>query len=144
MGFDSVLYFINTIFHIFHYFEYVKRYRYIPSADIVFPFQVNWVKETTPTNNPLLISTNEDIQSNHVVEGHNKYDIRRTVNNNREQYQLIIRALTENDAGKYKCQIRLSNLNYQQWPRKSGLLTVQSKLQVFIHIPHVHHNYPNF
>lgn len=86
---------------------------------------VSWIKETTPTNTPLQISTNEDILQNYQVEGHNKYDVIRTVNNNREQYQLVIRALTENDAGNYNCQIRLTNLNYKQWPRKTASLTVQ-------------------
>lgn len=89
--------------------------------------KVSWIKETTPTNTPLQISTNEDILQNYQVEGHNKYDVIRTVNNNREQYQLVIRALTENDAGNYNCQIRLTNLNYKQWPRKTASLTVQSK-----------------
>lgn len=91
-----------------------------PSAEL------QWVKHTTPTGNPQLISTNDHIAGiQYEVDGHRKYDIRRTVTNNREQYQLIIRALTENDAGLYKCQIRLANQNYKTWPSKFGHLTVQ-------------------
>ncbi|XP_052073260.1 lachesin-like [Mytilus californianus] len=87
--------------------------------------ELQWVKRTTPSGTPLLISSNENIHINDVVEGHPKYYIRKSAYNNRELYQLIIRALTETDAGYYSCMIRLSNQNYLQWPKKLGLLTVQ-------------------
>ncbi|CAG2198604.1 unnamed protein product [Mytilus edulis] len=62
---------------------------------------LQWVKQTTPSGTPLLISSNEKIHVNDVVEGHPKYYVRKSVINNRELYQLVIRALTENDAGSY-------------------------------------------
>lgn len=92
---------------------------------------LQWIKQTTPSGTPLLISSNEKIHVNDVVEGHSKYYVKKTVYNNKEQYQLVIRALTENDAGYYTCMIKLANQNYLQWPKKLGLLTVLSEQMIF-------------
>jgi hypothetical protein len=85
------------------------------------------MKKTTPTGDPFLISIDEYVKVGTVVEGKRKYDVVKIQNNNREQFQLIIRSLTETDAGDYTCQIYLPNQNYKQWPKKIGHLTVQSK-----------------
>ena len=90
------------------------------------------MKKTTPTGNPFLISTDENVKIGTVVEGKRKYDVVKIRNNNREQFQLIIRSLTETDSGDYTCQIYLPNQNYKKWPQKIGHLTVQS---MFPHSP---------
>ena len=84
------------------------------------------MKKTTPTGNPFHISTDENVKVGTVVEGKRKYDVVKIRNNNREQFQLIIRSLTETDSGDYICQIFLQNLNHKKWPKKIGRLTVQS------------------
>ena len=89
------------------------------------PAALQWVKKTTPTGNPFLISTDENVKVGTVVEGKRKYDVVKIRNNNREQFQLIIRSLTETDSGDYTCQIYLPNQNYKKWPQKIGHLTVQ-------------------
>ena len=81
----------------------------------------------TPSGNPLLISDGENIKINVIVDGQRKYEVVKTSRNNRDQYQLVIRGLTEVDSGDYKCQIYLPNQNYLEWPSKIGHLTVQSE-----------------
>ena len=76
---------------------------------------------------PLHISTDENVKIDTMVDGKSKYDVVKTRNNTREQFQLIIRSLTETDSGNYTCQIYLANQNYKDWPQKTGNLTVQSK-----------------
>ena len=56
-----------------------------------------------------------------------KYRMATKSNGRRITYMLIIRYLTEEDAGSYICSIRIQGLAYTQWPKKIGLLTVQSK-----------------
>ena len=84
------------------------------------------MKKTTPTGNPFHISTDENVKVGTVVEGKRKYDVVKIQNNNRQQFQLIIRSLTETDSGDYTCQIRIPNQIYTTWPKKIGHLTVQS------------------
>lgn len=89
------------------------------------PASVQWVKDDTPSGYPLQISNNEEIKEEKIVDGKRKYDVVRTVRNNREQYQLVIRQLQETDSGAYRCQIYLPNQNYKEWPFKFGNVTVQ-------------------
>ncbi|CAC5416127.1 unnamed protein product [Mytilus coruscus] len=89
------------------------------------PAQLQWIKLTTPTGLPQHISSDESVRIDEVVEGRRKYDVVKYRSNNREMYQLIIRSLTETDAGNYTCQIYLPNQNYKEWPQKLGSLTVQ-------------------
>lgn len=89
------------------------------------PAQLQWIKQTTPTGLPQHISSDESVRIDEVVEGRRKYDVVKYRSNNREMYQLIIRSLTETDAGNYTCQIYLPNQNYKEWPQKLGSLTVQ-------------------
>ncbi|CAC5416124.1 unnamed protein product [Mytilus coruscus] len=89
------------------------------------PAQLQWIKQTTPTGLPQHISSGETVRIDEVVEGRRKYDVVKYRTNNHDIYQLIIRSLTETDAGNYRCQIYLPNQNYMEWPKKLGRLTVQ-------------------
>ncbi|OPL33545.1 lachesin, partial [Mytilus galloprovincialis] len=89
------------------------------------PAQVQWIKQTTPTGDPKHISSNETVLIDEVVEGQRKYDLVKYGSNDSDIYQLIVRSLTETDAGNYTCQIYLPNQNSTEWPRESGSLTVQ-------------------
>ncbi|XP_052060075.1 lachesin-like isoform X2 [Mytilus californianus] len=89
------------------------------------PAQLQWIKQITPSGLPGYISSDETVRVDYVVEGRRKYDVVKYRSNNREMYQLIIRSLTETDAGNYTCQIYLPNQNYKEWPQKLGELTVQ-------------------
>ncbi|CAC5416126.1 unnamed protein product [Mytilus coruscus] len=93
--------------------------------NLQFPAQLQWIKQTTPTGLPQHISSGETVRIDEVVEGRRKYDVVKYRTNNHEIYQLIIRSLTETDAGNYTCQIYLPNQNYKEWPQKLGKLTVQ-------------------
>ncbi|CAG2222083.1 unnamed protein product [Mytilus edulis] len=89
------------------------------------PAQLQWLKKTSPIGPQKNISSDETVLIDEVVEGKRKYDVVKYGNTNRLMYQLIIRSLTETDAGTYTCQIYLPNQNYKEWPQKLGVLTVQ-------------------
>ncbi|CAC5367517.1 unnamed protein product [Mytilus coruscus] len=90
--------------------------------------QLQWIKQTTSTGNPMHISSGETVRVDSVVGGRKKYDVMKYAYINREIYQLIIRSVTETDAGNYTCQIYLPNQNYKEWPRKSMDLIVFRRL----------------
>ncbi|XP_063439092.1 lachesin-like [Mytilus trossulus] len=89
------------------------------------PAQLQWIKKNTSSGEPLHISSDETIRIDEIVEGQKKYDVVKYGNTNRLMYQLIVRSLTETDAGNYTCQIYLPNQNYKEWPQKWGVLTIQ-------------------
>ncbi|XP_071175791.1 lachesin-like isoform X2 [Mytilus edulis] len=89
------------------------------------PAQLQWLKKTSPIGPQKNISSDETVFIDEVVEGKRKYDVVKYGNTNRLMYQLIVRSLTETDAGTYTCQIYLPNQNYKEWPQKLGVLTVQ-------------------
>ncbi|XP_063439091.1 uncharacterized protein LOC134720642 [Mytilus trossulus] len=89
------------------------------------PAQLQWIRKTLPSGEPLHISSDETIRIDEIVKGQKKYDVVKYGNTNRLMYQLIIRSLTETDAGNYTCQIYLPNQNYDEWPQKFGVLTVK-------------------
>ncbi|XP_071145170.1 lachesin-like [Mytilus edulis] len=88
------------------------------------PAQVLWIKRTTPTGDPLHISSDETIRVGFVVGGRRKYEVMKYKYDNREIYQLIIQSVTETDAGNYTCQIFLPYDNYKEWPQKEMDLIV--------------------
>ncbi|XP_063428147.1 lachesin-like [Mytilus trossulus] len=88
------------------------------------PQQVQWIKRTTPTGDPLHISSNEKIRVGSVVGGSRKYEVMKYKYDNREIYQLIIQSVTETDAGNYTCQMYLPDQNYKEWPQKNVDLIV--------------------
>ncbi|CAG2252770.1 unnamed protein product [Mytilus edulis] len=81
------------------------------------PAQVQWIKLTTSSGDPKHISSNETVLIDEVVEGQRKYDLVKYGSNDSDIYQLIVRSLTETDAGNYTCQIYLPNQNSTEWPR---------------------------
>jgi hypothetical protein len=48
------------------------------------------VKKTTPTGNPFLISTDENVKIGTVVEGKRKYDVVKIRNNNNSNFSFYI------------------------------------------------------
>ena len=81
----------------------------------------------TSIGGPRLISSDDTVIINTMVNGQKKYDVVKTHMTNKDLFQLVIRSLTETDSGLYMCQIYHPFMNHTQWPRKSGYLTVQGK-----------------
>ncbi|XP_034301030.2 neural cell adhesion molecule 1 isoform X4 [Magallana gigas] len=52
------------------------------------------------------------------------------INGRRVTYMLVIRYLTEEDAGDYLCTIRIQGVQWPEWPKKIGKLTVQTAPQI--------------
>ena len=100
---------------------------YFFSLTIYLILKVQWIKRTTPTGDPLHISSDETIRVGFVVGGSRKYEVMKYKYDNREIYQLIIQSVTETDAGNYTCQIYLPYDNYKEWPQKIMDLIVFSK-----------------
>ena len=59
--------------------------------------------------------------------GKPKYDVIKTesASSARKTFTLVVRYLSEDDAGYYICYIQLLKQPYHEWPKKVGLLTVQ-------------------
>lgn len=59
--------------------------------------------------------------------GLKKYDIQSRTNGRRITYMLVIRYLAEEDAGDYLCTIKIQGVEWPEWPKKIGKLTVQGE-----------------
>lgn len=66
--------------------------------------------------------------------GLRKYDMQSRINGRRVTYMLVIRYLAEEDAGDYLCTIRIQGVQWPEWPKKIGKLTVQSTYCRFIEL----------
>nr|XP_034301034.1 lachesin isoform X1 [Crassostrea gigas] len=97
---------------------------------------VQWSKvETVNGGNPILLSEDDKIvyQGNTGINedsGLRKYDMQSRINGRRVTYMLVIRYLAEEDAGDYLCTIRIQGVQWPEWPKKIGKLTVQIAPQI--------------
>ncbi|XP_065932772.1 lachesin-like [Magallana gigas] len=97
---------------------------------------VQWSKvETVNGGNPILLSEDDKTvyRGNTGINedsGQRKYDIQSRINGRRVTYMLVIRYLAEDDAGDYLCTIRIQGVQWPEWPKKIGKLTVQIAPQI--------------
>ncbi|XP_056010568.1 lachesin-like isoform X2 [Ostrea edulis] len=98
---------------------------------------VQWTKsETVNGGNPILLSEDDKIvyqgndQGINEDSGLKKYDIQSRTNGRRITYMLVIRYLAEEDAGDYLCTIKIQGVEWPEWPKKIGKLTVQIAPQI--------------
>ena len=62
-----------------------------------------------------------------------KYDVVVRQEGDRTTYTLIIRRLRQQDSGDYKCSVRITNAEQDEWPTKLGSLTVQGEKNFIRH-----------
>ncbi|XP_048748898.2 lachesin-like isoform X2 [Ostrea edulis] len=93
---------------------------------------VLWTRsQTVNGGNPILLSEDDKIvyqgndQGINEDSGLKKYDIQSRINGRRITYMLVIRYLAEEDAGDYLCTIKIQGIEWVEWPKKIGKLTVQ-------------------
>ncbi|KAK0066911.1 lachesin, partial [Biomphalaria pfeifferi] len=66
-----------------------------------------------------------EVMKNEVIGGLKKYEVQRKKLGDRDTFMLIIRRLRQEDAGYYRCTVRIQAVNNDLWPTKLGQLTVQ-------------------
>ncbi|KAH9504469.1 hypothetical protein Btru_062861 [Bulinus truncatus] len=72
------------------------------------------------------ISVGETIEvMNDIIGGLRKYEVQVRKNVDRVTYMLVIRRLRQQDAGFYRCTVRIQSVSNDKWPSKLGLVTVQ-------------------
>uniref|UniRef100_A0A0B7AC00 Ig-like domain-containing protein n=1 Tax=Arion vulgaris TaxID=1028688 RepID=A0A0B7AC00_9EUPU len=83
---------------------------------------VDWIHIDT---NEVISNGEAIIIENKYLGGIRKYDVQIRSNVDRVTYMLIVRRLTQQDAGFYQCQVRIQSVPDTLWPKKLGNLTVQ-------------------
>lgn len=74
------------------------------------------------------ISVGETIEMlNPAIGGLRKYEVQTRRNVDRVTHMLVIRRLQQQDAGQYKCTVRIASVANNQWPTKIGTITVQGR-----------------
>ncbi|XP_055867564.1 lachesin-like isoform X2 [Biomphalaria glabrata] len=73
-----------------------------------------------------------EVMKNEVIGGLKKYEVQRKKLGDRDTFMLIIRRLRQEDAGYYKCTVRIQAVNNDLWPTKLGQLTVQASPKIRI------------
>ncbi|XP_041373572.1 lachesin-like [Gigantopelta aegis] len=77
-------------------------------------------------NTSQTISKDDTIDlDNEIVGGLRKYEVKIRPSENRITFMLIVRRLREQNAGYYKCLVRIQGREPKEWPSKVGILTVQ-------------------
>ncbi|XP_071111268.1 lachesin-like [Haliotis cracherodii] len=84
---------------------------------------VTW--EHMDTNQIISLDESIDLSYNPIEGGQRKYEVQKRGPDNRVTYMLIIRRLRQQDAGRYRCYVKIQALDFTKWPSKIGSLTVQ-------------------
>jgi hypothetical protein len=97
-----------------------------------FYFQLIWQKLEKYNNvtTPVMISIDQLVvrRNRHVEGGMPKYEVLMKMADQKGwTFTLVIRALTSDDAGEYKCVLMLDGLEHSSYPYQIGLLVVQCK-----------------
>ncbi|XP_046554977.1 protein amalgam-like [Haliotis rubra] len=81
--------------------------------------------EHMDTNQIISLDNSIDLSYNPIEGGKRKYEVQTRGPESRITYMLIIRRLRQQDAGRYRCYVKIQALASTKWPSKIGSLTVQ-------------------